>query len=324
MKPNFKEIRTRRLKLLDAPATELMTLLEEFPKEEVIASLSFQSEEQYKRFKGNFYGLGTNTNRVTFHTYLIYDPEDGRFLGDCTYHLIWRKHDRAEIGYGLWDEKDRGKGYMREVVETVLKRGFEHHGFQRIEAFTTAVNIPSMKLLQRFGFHREGLTQRHYVEEEGEKATDSIAWGLLPENFRLSGPDNKLEALVSAFERHSLPLPEWTHDAHLSTAMWYIYHDGLENALCKIRPGIITYNAAMGVQNTSDGGYHETITVLWMRLIDHFLSIHPNLPLGESLELFLKGEWAGKNKPLEYYSKDRLMSTQARGRWIEPDLKTLP
>jgi RimJ/RimL family protein N-acetyltransferase len=320
MKLNTPTLYTDRLLLKGFEAEQIMSLFRQLSQKELMDLLSIESEEHYQLMRNNFYEKATHSKRVTFYTYLIYEAESGQLIGDCTYHLIWRKHDRAEIGYGLWNEKYRRNGYMSEALAVVLDKGFREFKFQRIEAFTAEDNIPSMRLLQSFGFHREGLTQKHYVINEGEEATHSLAWGLLSENFRLKVTTNPLVRLVESFERHSLPINEWTHEAHLSVALWYIYHEGLEKAMCKIRPGIITYNAAMGIPNTSERGYHETLTLFWMQQISQFLEAHKEKELEECHALFIHSDWADKDRPFQYYSKERLMSVKARGQWVAPDI----
>jgi hypothetical protein len=38
----------------------------------------------------------------------------------------------------------------------------------------------------------------------------------------------------------------------------------------------------------------------------------------------LAARYANKDLPLEYYSRDHLMSWEARIDWVEPDIKPLP
>ena len=320
---DIPQIRTSRLILLELMPELITRIFNELTEEEAISTLHFPSAKTYHLFKNRFFELCVDNDRISYCHYLIYNQEQHVLLGDCSFHVVWKKHDRAEIGYGLLKEEDRNKGYMGEALKPVLERGFKHHGFQRIEAFTSEANIPSMRLLRRFGFHREGIVKRHYVVKEGGKAEDSIAWGLLPENLARRVDADKITEMIQAFENYTLPLPEWTHEAHLTTALYYVHHFGLDIALCKIRPGIILYNHALLVSNTASGGYHETITLFWMRLIDSFLKKHPEKRLSEQVRLFLDSEWASKEILLKYYSKANLMSTRARGQWVEPDIKAI-
>jgi hypothetical protein len=137
-------------------------------------------------------------------------------------------------------------------------------------------------------------------------------------------PTLSIEQLVQSFQDLSLPLSEWTHEAHLRAGLWHVYHYSLDEATCLLRAGIIIYNHAQGGKNTPNSGYHETITLFWISVLDHFVKTFPagnSLPFIENQ--FLQSKWASKNLPFLYFSRERLFSVKARSRWIEPDLQPL-
>lgn len=129
--------------------------------------------------------------------------------------------------------------------------------------------------------------------------------------------------LLQAFENGTLPHKHWTHAAHLTIALWYLRGQAKPEALQHIRKGIQRYNAAVGIQNTSKGGYHETLTLFWVQIVQAFLSkvgaYQDIVPLTNELT----HAYADSTLPLQYYSYDRLMSSEARAIWVEPDLKKL-
>jgi len=91
-----------------------------------------------------------------------------------------------------------------------------------------------------------------------------------------------------------------------------------------MRAGIIRLNAAHGVEQTLTGGYHETMTVVWMRLVHDALSKAPPddetwLRVNAVIEAL-----SDKKLVLEYYSREATMSPEARYGWLEPDLAPLP
>jgi hypothetical protein len=133
----------------------------------------------------------------------------------------------------------------------------------------------------------------------------------------------EIENLVRSFEDCYLPRSQWTHQAHLIVALWFLIHYPQQKAIARIRLGIVRYNQAMGIQNTKTSGYHETITLFWIHKIHDFLireSIH-ELTLAAWSKLMQ--QFSNPKLPLQYYSLDRLMSWQARTTWIEPDLSPL-
>jgi hypothetical protein len=129
--------------------------------------------------------------------------------------------------------------------------------------------------------------------------------------------------LVCEFEACTLPRAEWTHHAHLVVALWYLMRHEEAAATKLIRYGIWRYNKACGIKQTKTGGYHETITLFYIRVILKFLlAANPDctfMMLANSL-INVCGD---KNLPLEYYSRERLMSWEARIGWVEPDIKAL-
>ncbi|HYN85861.1 MAG TPA: hypothetical protein VER32_11455 [Pyrinomonadaceae bacterium] len=134
---------------------------------------------------------------------------------------------------------------------------------------------------------------------------------------------SEVEALVRDFESCALGRELWTHAAHLKVALWYLLHHGWDEAVGLTRLGIKRYNAASGVADTPTGGYHETLTVFWLHTVRRFLeSRGDEAHAPDELARRLVAS-ADKNLPLEFYTRARLMSPEARAAWVAPDLKPL-
>lgn len=130
--------------------------------------------------------------------------------------------------------------------------------------------------------------------------------------------DSEVRAMVDGFEACTWPYERWTHRAHLGVAVSYLRRWPPAQALERIRHHIGLYNRTRG----DPGGYHETITVLFLRRIAADL---PGRPAGEGIAATVEALAARYDMrwPLSYYSADRLWSDEARRRWVEPDLRTL-
>src|SRR5882724_13441194 len=63
----------------------------------------------------------------------------------------------------------------------------------------------------------------------------------------------------------------WTHAAHLTMAFWYLSRMDETQATERIRSGILHYNECQGTANTDVSGYHETLTIFWIRIVATFL-----------------------------------------------------
>ncbi len=143
----------------------------------------------------------------------------------------------------------------------------------------------------------------------------------------MSAPAPAAEAapsLVDGFERCTLPKEAWTHRAHLEVALWYASRLPPARALEAMRAGIQRFNAAHGGVTTPTSGYHETITRAYMRLIQRFAREDRGDGGWTARVERLMERHGEKDHLLRYYSRDRLMSPEARFGWVEPDLLPLP
>ena len=82
----------------------------------------------------------------------------------------------------------------------------------------------------------------------------------------------EIDSLIHAFQECSLPLSQWTHEAHLTVALWYLFYDSEQEAINAIRNGIKLYNSVQGIETTENSGYHETLTLFWVRTIRRYLA----------------------------------------------------
>jgi hypothetical protein len=126
------------------------------------------------------------------------------------------------------------------------------------------------------------------------------------------------DEFLRAFENATLPAEAFRHRDHLRMAYLYMRQGGVDSAAAKIREGIRAFAVAKGATAL----YHETITRFWVKAtgaatagsgVDTFedlLDMHPKL--------------ADKELPYRHWSRERLASSDARERWVEPDLRPLP
>jgi hypothetical protein len=132
--------------------------------------------------------------------------------------------------------------------------------------------------------------------------------------------------LIRGFEAGELPRSQWTHQAHLTVGTWYLSQYAFSKATTLIRNGIQHYNHCQGIVTTKDSGYHETITMFWVKAIAKFLSdidrYPTEVPILEKINLLLD-RYQDKQLPFHYYSRELLMSWEARSGWVEPDLLPL-
>lgn len=106
--------------------------------------------------------------------------------------------------------------------------------------------------------------------------------------------------------------------------LWHVRRYGPDRALTELRTRIRRLNDTHGTPNSETLGYHETITRAYVELIAALLGCFPpGTPVVECLRLLFASPVSAKDALLTYYSKDRLMSVEARHHWIEPDRRPL-
>lgn len=128
---------------------------------------------------------------------------------------------------------------------------------------------------------------------------------------------------LAAFENCFLPFEDWTHRAHVRVAYLYCCQGDLKSATDQMRVGIKAYNKATDTPEAIDRGYRKTITVAFMTLVyaanlqtgphessDEFRDAHPELLSTQALRRF--------------YSRERIMTMQAKAEFVEPNLNPLP
>jgi len=133
--------------------------------------------------------------------------------------------------------------------------------------------------------------------------------------------DEEVNLLAKAFEERTLPKAEWTHAAHLVVGLYYCYHNSFGMAKNLMSDGIYWLNDAHGTPNTETSGYHETLTVFWLRTVANFIEKAEH---GKGLAELANELVATVNDtklPLKYYSRERLFSVEARLNYVEPDLE---
>ena len=136
--------------------------------------------------------------------------------------------------------------------------------------------------------------------------------------------DDEIDALARRVLDLSLPKAQWTHAAHFATALWLIACRPDVDASSAMPGFIRAYNEATGVADTDTGGYHETITQASLRAARNFLMQHPDSSLSATYNALMASPLGKSDWLFAYWTRERLLSVDARRRWLEPDVKPLP
>ncbi|WP_162128089.1 GNAT family N-acetyltransferase [Flavobacterium phycosphaerae] len=125
---------------------------------------------------------GLATFNKSFCYFLILDKNTTKIIGWCGFHTWYLDHNRAEIGYGLFDDAYKQKGIMSEAAKAILDYGFGPMNLHRVEALIGKDNMASLSLVKKFGFTQEGLLREHYFTNN--TIEDSVVFGLLRQEYQ--------------------------------------------------------------------------------------------------------------------------------------------
>ena len=123
--------------------------------------------------------------RSSAECFLVCRVEDGAIAGAINIGEIVRgAFQSAYLGYYAVVPFAR-QGLMTEALQLALRHAFGRLGLHRVEANIQPGNTPSLRLVRRAGFTREGYSPR-YLKICG-RWRDHERWALLRETWRAAG-----------------------------------------------------------------------------------------------------------------------------------------
>ncbi|HKX55904.1 MAG TPA: GNAT family N-acetyltransferase [Xanthomonadales bacterium] len=114
----------------------------------------------------------------------IEEKASGQMIGTCTLFKLDINNRRGEIGY-LLNRAYWHRGLMSEVLKSVIDYAFRELQLHRLEADTDPENAASIRLLENFGFQREGLFRDRWRVDG--RWCDSLMMGLVHDSSHNAG-----------------------------------------------------------------------------------------------------------------------------------------
>lgn len=184
---NFVKIETERLLLTGLSPEDMKFLFENCSKPEIKKILGHRTEEAYQKEASKQENGYAAYNR-SFKLFLIKDKASDTIIGRCGLHNWNADHSRAEIGYVMEDEDYKRKGLMTEALGAVIEYGFNTLSLNRIEALVGSGNVPSLRLMEKYHFVKEGVLKQHYyIDGQYE---DSVLFSRLYEDYNREDKQN--------------------------------------------------------------------------------------------------------------------------------------
>lgn len=173
-------IETKRLKLQILTPEDISSVFANYDRAEIKKLLGHRTDEAYETeaYK-NKNGYSSYNRR--FKMFLLTDKITNNIIGRCSIHNWNDEHKRGELGYMMEDENYKRKGLMTETVAAVIDYGFNKLNLHRLEAMVGRYNIPSLRLMEIFGFKQEAVLREHfYVNGVFE---DSLMFSILRSEY---------------------------------------------------------------------------------------------------------------------------------------------
>lgn len=155
------KITTPRLILKSITPALIHELFATKSKEEIKNYFGFD-DDSFDHYR-DMHEKGMETHRISLFFFLLVNKDTGMPVGECGFHTWTPLHNRAEVFYNMRNDGNKQKGYMTEALEAVLKFGFTELKLHRIEALVDSENEPSLRLLLRYGFTKEGTMREDYA-----------------------------------------------------------------------------------------------------------------------------------------------------------------
>ena len=112
---------------------------------------------------------------------IVQETSSGEAVGSVGLHIIEGGEDGAHYGLGYFIRRDRwNHGYASEAVAAALRFIFSADAC-RVSATCLAENLGSRRVLEKAGFHQEGLLKKHTWHDGSWK--DCAVYRLLKEEY---------------------------------------------------------------------------------------------------------------------------------------------
>lgn len=130
--------------------------------------------------------------------------------------------------------------------------------------------------------------------------------------------EEALTIFVERWERGELPVEAWTHSAHVATCASYALRFDHETVFERMKTGIFHFNQSVGIPNSEDRGYHETLTRFWVGAVCDVIGSSSALTAIEKVRAAVS-TLNSHHYVKDFYSFDVVKSREARKTWIPPD-----
>ncbi|ADU32433.1 GNAT family N-acetyltransferase [Evansella cellulosilytica] len=167
-------------------------LLREIMVEDASSLYSFLKEKNTMKYitphpvktieevKENIIGSLQQFEKTKEVPWVIVNKMNEEIVGTFRFHKLNLWHKKTEMGVVIRKEYQQ-TGVMTEILSYILQFGFEVMKLNRIVGDIFAENKGSKKLLEKYGFHKDGVLRQ--TDFDGEKYHDTVVYSLLRDEY---------------------------------------------------------------------------------------------------------------------------------------------
>ena len=115
------------------------------------------------------------------YQFAIVEKESDILIGNCGIQEVSHTFQRAEIGLFIGEEKNRGKGYGKEVLSLLLEYCFDTLNMHNVMLKVFSFNEQAIHTYKRVGFKEIGRRREAYYAKG--KFWDDVYMDILKEEF---------------------------------------------------------------------------------------------------------------------------------------------
>ncbi|MFD3686992.1 GNAT family N-acetyltransferase [Nocardiopsis sp. NPDC058631] len=172
------ELSSARLALRELRPTDVEDLLRVYGDAEAVRHLSFTPRTR-QQCAAIVEAAMTDSERENRGVYMLAVAREGRLVGSARLAVDERPHS-AQIGFALRPDL-WGQGFGSELVQLLLRFGFDELGLKRIWGARSPENQASERVMLRAGMVEEGRIRRHLWTRDAWR--DSIVHSILDDEW---------------------------------------------------------------------------------------------------------------------------------------------
>ncbi|WP_040213742.1 GNAT family N-acetyltransferase [Clostridium polynesiense] len=175
---NFPELITDRFYLKEISLNYRNDFIELMGDEEAMALSGTEVTDVEKQVDMYFEKVKAMYEAKKAIRWAIIDKETGEFSGEIGLYNIDFYSNNTEVGYTIKRDCWR-KGIALECSRKVSEFAFQEIQMNKIIAMIDSRNRPSIKLVEKQGFHKDGVLREHYYNHKDEVYVDICVYSLL-------------------------------------------------------------------------------------------------------------------------------------------------